>query len=124
MIFAIGGFVFSSADKTALTSLSTTKKGEYTEQKLIDGAMSVKSGRPLSTKTITALWLGTKATDKIKDLDLLLEGFHILSDAEGRHLGEWTVDSITDLGSDSFAGAFQCHKVTVQLREYRLPKAS
>ncbi|EJZ9093466.1 hypothetical protein OIX85_003877 [Vibrio parahaemolyticus] len=124
MIFSLGGFVFSSAEQTALTSLSTTKKGEYTEQKLVDGAMSVKTGRPLTTKTLDATWLGTKADDNIKDLDVLLEGHHILSDKDGRHLGEWTLDSITDRGSDSFAGVFQCHKVTLQLREFRLPKAS
>lgn len=124
MIFSLGGFVFSSAERTALTSLSTTKKGEYSQQKLVDGAMSYKSGRPLDTKTLEAKWLGLSAEQSVEDLEQLLEGFHILSDSDGRHRGEWTLDSLTVLGTDSFAGAFQCHKVTLQLSEYRVPKVN
>lgn len=119
MIYSIGGLIFSSIGGTGFKSFNRSYKGEYTEQKLVDGAMSVKSGRPLDKFTWTAQWLGMDKQSHINDLLKLVKGSHQASDQDGLNLGVWTVDSITVNSEDVFAGAPVCHNVTISLSEYR-----
>ena len=119
MIISIGGLIFSSVKGTGFDSIQKTFKGEYTELKLVDGAMSQKTGRPLNKLTFSAQWIGLETTDTIKLLDKLLTGFHQASDQDGNNLGQWTCDQFTDNGTDIFGGATVCHKITISLTEYR-----
>lgn len=119
MLIAISGLLFSSINGSGFEQITKSKKGEYTEQALIGGAMSVIKGRPLDKITLTAQWLGLDALSRINDLDVLLTGYHQMSDQGGNNLGLWTLDAYTDNGSDIFGGAAVCHKVTLNLTEYR-----
>ena len=81
--------------------------------------MSVNTGRPLDKLVLSAQWVGLDAASNIADLDVLLTGNHLLSDQDGNNLGKWTLESLSDHGTDIFGGAAICHKVTLNLLEYR-----
>lgn len=119
MFISIGGIVFSSIDGNGFSEITQVRKGEYKELALVRGAMSQRTGRGLDKITLTAQWLGLEAGDHISDLDLLLTGYHQMSDQEGNNLGLWTIDSYQDHGSDVFGGVTMCHRVTLSITEYR-----
>lgn len=119
MIISIGGLVFNALNGNGFNQVNNTKRGEYTELKLADGAMSQRQGRGLDKKVLSAQWLGVEATDHVKLLDTLLTGYHVMSDLAGNNLGLWTLDSYTDNGTDVFGGVTVCHNVTLNLTEYR-----
>ena len=119
MIYSIGGLIFNSVQGSGFDNYSATFKGEYTEQKIVDGAMSVRTGAGLHKLSFNAQWLGLEATAVIDDLKVLLTGIHQVSNQHGHNLGKWTCDSYTDNGSSVFGGEMICHNITLSLTEYR-----
>lgn len=119
MLYSLGQHVFSSLDGTGLNQISNTINSGWREQKIIGGAMSIDDGQPLQKMTLNAMWLSENAEEFVMNLGSLVDGFHQMSDQQGRNLGVWTVNSIQRTGTDVYGSGLRCQTVTISLTEYR-----
>ncbi len=120
MHMIIGEFVFSVEKKTPLSKFNRVSAGVYSETPLLNGARSERTGRALEKIDLSAKWIQSGAAVSVDKLRALMPEPQQVSDGEGRNLGKWTIQALTEGRSEMIHnGHAMVTDVSFQLMEYR-----